>query len=79
MFLNVANRVTRSADKINFKVPARITPLYERSPYYLGTKLWNDFTKTIQDVPDVYAFKKEINRMNRSYVKLKCIIRFGMS
>ena len=61
-FLKVANRVTRNADKI--------TTSYQKSPYYLGTKLWNELSKTVQNAPDVYAFKKEINRMNRSYVKL---------
>ena len=69
-FLKVANRVTRNAVKIMFKVPAKISPLYEKSPYYLGTKLWNELPRSTQDAADVYAFKKEINRMNRLYVKL---------
>ena len=69
-FLKVANRVTRNADKISFKVPAKITTGYQKSPYYLGTKFWNELSRTLQNAPDVYAFKKEINRMNRSYVKL---------
>ena len=66
-FLKVPNRVTRTIDRITFKVPARITPVYERSPYYLGTLLWNELDKTIQEAPNVYAFKKEINRQNRTY------------
>ena len=47
-----------------------MTPLYERSPYYLGTKLWNEFSKDIQNLPNIYAFKKEIDRENRVYIKL---------
>ena len=39
MFLRVPNRVTRSAERIVFKVPAKILPVYERSPYYVRTKL----------------------------------------
>ena len=69
-FLKVSNRVTRNVDRILFKVPSRITLVYERSPFYIGTKLWNELTRTIQEAQDVHAFKKEINRRNRTYVKL---------
>ena len=69
-FLRVANRVTRSVDKIVFKVPAKISLTYERSPYYVGTKLWDELPKAIQDCGDIYAFKKEIAKMNRIYVKI---------
>ena len=47
-----------------------ILQLYERSPYYFGTKLWSELSKEIQTAPNVYAFKNEIDRMNRVYVKL---------
>ena len=70
-YLNVANRVTRSADKISVKVPTKVLPVYERSPYYIGTKLWNEFSKDVQNLPYVYAFKKEVDRVNRVYVKLE--------
>ena len=69
-FIRVPNRITRSADKIVFKVLAKILPIYEHSPYYIGTQLWNNLPKIVQDSPNVYAFKKEIRRMNRTYVKL---------
>ena len=69
-FLKVPNRVTRNAEKVTFKVHVKITPVYERSPYFVGTKLWNDLTKHVQESPDIYAFKKEIDRMNRVYVKI---------
>ena len=42
-FLKVQNRVTRSVDKIVFKVPHEILLIYENLPYYIGSKLWNDF------------------------------------
>ena len=43
-----------------FKVPTKILPIYERSPYYLGTKLWGDLPHMVQDsrAVDVFAFKK---------------------
>ena len=40
-YQRIANRETRSANKIIFKVPNTITHLYEHSPCYIGTKLWN--------------------------------------
>ena len=62
--------MTRIVDKIVFKVPAKITPVYEGSPYYIGTKLWNELPKRIQDCDYIYAFAKEIAKMNSKYVKL---------
>ena len=69
-FLRVPNRVTRSADKIVLRVPTRIVPIYEHSPYYIGTKLWSDLPLSTQDSVDVHPFKKEIKRLNRNYVNL---------
>ena len=69
IFRGVPNRVTKGADKITFKVPNKILPVYERSPFYVGTMLWNKLSKTVQDSHDFFAFKKEIDKMNRLYVK----------
>ena len=38
-YIKVPQRDTRGADKVVFKVPHRILPIYEHSPYYQGTKL----------------------------------------
>ena len=64
------NLVTRSADKIVFKVPGKISPVYECSPYYIGTKLWNDLSKSTQESHDIFVFEKEIDRMYKVYIKL---------
>ena len=48
----------------------KILPVYERSPYYVGTKLWNELPVRVQEYHDIFAFKKEIARMNRVYIKL---------
>ena len=69
-FHRIPNRVTRSAGKIVFKLPVRITQSYKHSPYYICTKLWDDLPARIQDSADRFAFKMEIDRMNRVYVKL---------
>ena len=51
-------------------MPAKITPVCERSPYYTGINLWNDLNKSVQESHDIFTFKKEIGRLNRTYVKL---------
>ena len=64
-FLKVPARVTRNADKVVFKVPARIIPVYESSPFYLGTKLWNNLSEETQKKDNVHLFKKDIDRLYR--------------
>ena len=66
-YIRVPQRDTRSADKVTFKVPARILPIYERSPYYQGTKLWNGLDRVTQMKDNVYAFKKQINILFKDY------------
>ena len=58
---------TRAADKVVFKVPHRILPIYEHSPYYQGTKLWNGLPKDIQVKDSVFAFKKSIEPFFKKY------------
>ena len=70
VYLHIPVRHTRGADKIQFKVPTRIQPTYEHSPYYIGTKLWNSLTKETQEKENIYDFKKEINRMYKVYKKI---------
>ena len=63
-------RDTRNAAKIVFKVPTRITPKYEKSPYYIGTKLWDELSIELQHATSVHVFKKEIDKLNRKYKNL---------
>ena len=55
-YCSVATRETRSADKVVFKVPAKICPVYERSPYCVGTTLWNILTKETKNKENVHLF-----------------------
>ena len=48
----------------------RILLIYEHSTCYVGTKLWNDLPVSVQELPDIFAFKKEIAPVNCVYVKL---------
>ena len=59
-YLYVPVRQTRNAQKVIFKTPARILPIYERSPYYIGTKLWNELDVDTQKVDNVFAYKTKI-------------------
>ena len=66
----VPGRNTRSADKITFKIPSKIRPVYEPSPYYIGSKLWNLLTQGTQTREDIFAFKKDVSRLYEVYKKI---------
>ena len=67
---DVPGRLTRNANRITFKVPTRISHIYEHSPYYIGTLLRNALPQSIQDSNSIFEFKREMDKMNRVYVKL---------
>ena len=69
-FLHIPGRLTRNANKVVFKVPTKISPTYERSPYYVGTLLWNELPLATQESNCTFEFKKIIGRMNRKYKNL---------
>ena len=66
-FIRIPPRETRIAMKIVFKTPAKITPVYEHSPYYQGTNLWNGLEKETQKKDNIFAFKKDIERHFKCY------------
>ena len=66
-FVKAPARVTKNADKIVFKVPTRITPKYEKSPFYMGTILWNELSRDIQIAQSVPEFKKAIDKRYKKY------------
>ena len=70
IYLHEHPRQTRNAHKIVFKVPTRVLPSYERSPYYIGSKLWNVLDIDTQRINNVFAFKKKIAMC---YVEYKAI------
>ena len=69
-YVKVAQRNTRSAEKVVFKVPNRILPIHEHSPYYQGTTLWNGLDKEVQHKDTVFAFKRAIEPLFKRYVAL---------
>ena len=58
-------RNLRSNIKYIFKTDNKIGTKYQRSPYYLGTLLWNELPKDVQFADNVYEFKKLVKRRYR--------------
>ena len=54
-------RNTRNANRVNFKVPAKITHIYEHSPYYIGTKLWDILPEATQKSDNIIIHIQERN------------------
>ena len=67
VFLRIPPRATRIAQKVTFRVPAKILPVYEHSPYYQGTILWNELEKDTQKRDNIVIFKKDIDRLYKCY------------
>ena len=51
---------TRSQQNFAFKVDPKIGKKYERSPFCLGTRLWDKLQKNIQESENVYVFRNKI-------------------
>ena len=66
-FLHVTDR---NANRITFKLPAKINPVYEHSPYYIGTKLWNELAQVTQESTSIVEFKKRISRNSKVHKNL---------
>ena len=43
---------------------------YQKSPYVLGTRLWDIMDKESQDLPCKFAFKKKVDSMYKKYSPL---------
>ena len=46
---------------------SKIGTKYENSPFYMGTKLWNDLTREVQYAENKWVFKTCINKTYKSY------------
>ena len=68
--IRVLAHETRNAAKFVFKVPHRIAPKYEKSPFYIGTKLWDEVSIDIQHARSVFDFKKDIDKKYKKYEDL---------
>ena len=55
---------TRNSRRIVFKTDSKEGGLYKRSPYFIGTKLWNLLPNDVIDLPDIFTFETRLKRMN---------------
>ena len=70
IYLKIPGRDTLSANKVNFKVPPKISHVYEHSPCYIGTKLWDVLPESTQKCDNVFAFKAALNNIHKVYENL---------
>ena len=63
-------RNTRESRQIVFKTHQYESTLYKRSPYFTGSKLWNDLSITDIELPDIFSFKKRLRCKNMIYMDL---------
>ena len=60
MNARVALRNTRQADKYIFETNRVNLEIYSRSPYYIGSKIWNDLPKNVQDMRKKETYKRSV-------------------
>ena len=65
--IKVPNRHTRGADKVVFNVPTRCSRKYLKSPFYVGTQLWNSLPETSQRSDNLLKFEKKISPLYKLY------------
>ena len=63
----ITNVNTRSQTKYVFKTEIKIGKKYEKSPFYLGTRLWNSLDKETQESDSIYSFKRKIQGIYKKY------------
>ena len=63
-------RNTRVSRRIVFKTDGYQGSLYKRSPYFVGSNLWDKLPLEIIEMPDIYSFKTRVKKINCYYVDL---------
>ena len=56
----ITNVNSRSQTKYVFKTVTKIGKKYEKSPYYLGTRLWNGLDQISQESESIYTLNKKL-------------------
>ena len=60
LYERIGERATRQGDKYIFQTDVAVSGVYARSPYYIGSKLWNSLTVDIQNARSNNKFKCEL-------------------
>ena len=66
----VFQRNTRQSTRMAFKTANYQGTLYKRSPYFVGSKLWDSLPQHDIEVPDIFMFKARLKRMPKAYIDL---------
>ena len=66
----ITNVNTRRQAKYVFKLETKMGRKYQKSPFFLGTRLWDSIDKETQDLPCRYAFKRKIESLYKKYSPL---------
>ena len=70
LLLRVFPRNTRESTRRVFKTANFEGTMYNRSPYYVGAKLWDSMAATDIDLPEIFAFRKRLKQLSNKYVDL---------
>ena len=57
---------TRQAEKVVFKTDIVHLEIYRKSPYYMGTLLWNRLSSELQKQGNKTAYKNDVHRQYQS-------------
>ena len=60
---------TRQNQKIVFHFETKIGTKYASSPFYKGSKLWNELSKSEQEMDNIYDFKTCIKKKNATFIR----------
>ena len=63
LYEHVGERVTRQGDKYMFHTDIANVGVYARSPYFLGSQLWNKLPRNIQNARTKSQFKLEVKKL----------------
>ena len=63
-------RNKRESVRLVFKTDQYEGALYKRSPYFIGSKLWDALPISDIECPDIFSFRKHLRTHNRVYLNL---------
>ena len=63
-------RNTRESTRIVFKTDRYEGSLYKRSPYFVGSKLWDKLLPDVIMSLNIFEFRKHLRALNKKYLDL---------
>ena len=63
MYEKIPIRNTRQVDKYVFDIDRVRLDIYARSPYYIGSKFWNDLPRHVQQLNTKAAYKRSLRNL----------------